>query len=218
MKNKKVKTMLAVAAAVAGSGICLAVKHGRKKGAADTGTGGSVLEEEGLTEEKVKKYLLRLFQLYEDNEFDELADFSGNGNGVREYAADNYSGQIFPYIKENMKDVMMLEGDDGTGKEPFDMTDELFCCPACLIGCEINELFSDRFTLCLENEIWMLENGEFASVYCVSIGKDGGRLSYRFLDTYIRNPGDIPICFSDLESGFTGIIEALKKGWKPELP
>ena len=162
MKNKKVKTMLAVAVAaavaVAGSGICFAVKHGRKKGAADTGTGGSVLEEEGLTEEKVKKYLLRLFQLYEDNEFDELADFSGNGNGVREYAADNYSGQIFPYIKEYMKDVMMLEGDDGAGKEPFDMTDELFCCPACLIG------------------------------------------------------------FSDLESGFTGIIEALKKGWKPELP
>ena len=64
----------------------------------------------------------------------------------------------------------------------------------------------------------MLENGEFASVYCVSIGKDGGRLSYRFLDTYIRNPGDIPICFADLESGFTRIIEALKEGWKPELP
>lgn len=117
-----------------------------------------------------------------------------------------------------MKDVMMLEGDDGTGNEPFDMTDELFCYPACLIGCEIKELFSDRFVLCLENEIWMLENGEFASVYCVSIGKDGGRLSYRFLDTYIRNPGDIPICFADLESGFTRIIEALKEGWKPELP
>ena len=64
----------------------------------------------------------------------------------------------------------------------------------------------------------MLENGEFASVYCVSIGKDGGRLSYRFVDTYIKNPGDIRICFEDLESGFTQIIKALEEERKPELP
>lgn len=117
-----------------------------------------------------------------------------------------------------MKEVMIMEGDDGTGNEPFDMTDVLFCYPACMIACEIKEFFSDRFVLCLENEIWILENGEFASVHCVSIGKDGGRLTYRFLDTYIRNPGDIPICFDDLESGFTQIIKALEEGRKPELP
>ena len=66
--------------------------------------------------------------------------------------------------------------------------------------------------------MWILENGEFASVYCVSIGKDGGRLSYRFVDTCIKNPGDIPICFEDLESGFAEIIEAEKEGREPYLP
>ena len=221
MKNKKVKAMLSAAAlvAAAGSGICCAVKHGRRKKEEDMTANEPVPHEEGLTEEKVREYLLRLFRLYEDSEFDDLAEFiQDSESDPREYAADNYSGQLFPYIKKNMKDVMILEGDDGTGKEPFSMTDELFCCPACEIGCVINELFSDSFALCLESEIWMLENGEFASVYCVSLGKDGGRISYRFLDTYIKNPGDIPICFDDLESRFTGIIKALEAGRMPELP
>ena len=220
MKNKKVKTMLSALAVVAaaGSGICCAVKHGRKKKTADMAADEAALHEEGLTEEKVREYLLHLFRLYEDSEFDDLAEFLDDGSDPREYAADNYSSQLFPYIKRNMKDVMMMEGDDGTGKEPFAMTDVLFCYPACKIGCEIEELFSDNFVLCLESEIWMLENGEFASVYCVSIGKDGGRLSYRFVDTYIKNPGDIRICFEDLESGFAQIIKALEEGRKPELP
>ena len=215
MKHKKIAA--ALSAAVAGAAVFGRIRYaaGKRKPKAER---ENDVQKERLTEGEVREYLLRLFRLYEDSEFDDFAEFSGEGSEPGEYAADNYASQLFPYIKENMKDVMMLEGDDGTGNEPVDMTDELFCYPACLIGCEIKELFSDRFVLCLENEIWMLENGEFASVYCVSIGKDGGRLSYRFLDTYIRNPGDIPICFADLESGFTRIIEALKEGWKPELP
>ena len=215
MKHKKIAA--ALSAAVAGAAVFGRIRYaaGKRKPKAER---ENDVQKERLTEGEVREYLLRLFRLYEDSEFDDFAEFSGEGSEPGEYAADNYSEQLFPYIKKNMKDVMMLEGDDGTGNEPFDMTDELFCYSACLIGCEIKELFSDRFVLCLENEIWMLENGEFASVYCVSIGKDGGRLSYRFLDTYIRNPGDIPICFADLESGFTRIIEALKEGWKPELP
>ncbi len=215
MKHKKIAA--ALSAAVAGAAVFGRIRYaaGKRKPKAER---ENDVQKERLTEGEVREYLLRLFRLYEDSEFDDFAEFSGEGSEPGEYAADNYASQLFPYIKENMKDVMMLEGDDGTGNEPFDMTDELFCYLACLIGCEIKELFSDRFVLCLENEIWMLENGEFASVYCVSIGKDGGRLSYRFLDTYIRNPGDIPICFADLESGFTRIIEALKEGWKPELP
>ena len=96
--------------------------------------------EEGLTEEKVRESLLRLFRLYEDCEFDDLAEFLGAGSDPREYAAENYAAQIFSYIKKNMKDVMILEGDDGTGKEPFSMTDALFCCPACMISCRIEEL------------------------------------------------------------------------------
>lgn len=173
MKNKKVKTMLSALAVVAaaGSGICCAVKHGRKKKTADMAADEAALHEEGLTEEKVREYLLHLFRLYEDSEFDDLAEFLDDGSDPREYAADNYSSQLFPYFKKNMKHVMMLEGDDGTGKEPFAMTDVLFCYPACKIGCEIRELFSDNFVLCLESEMWMLENGEFASVYCVSMGK-----------------------------------------------
>ncbi len=98
-----------------------------------------------------------LIRLYEDSEFDDSAEFLGNGSDPREYEAENYSSQLFPYIKRNMTDVMM-EGDDGTGKEPFAMTDVLFCYPACKIGCEIRELFSDNFVLCLESEMWILEN------------------------------------------------------------
>ena len=149
---------------------------------------------------------------------DDLAEFLGDGSDPREYAAENYSGQLFLYLKRNMTDVMILEGDDGTGKEPFSMTDELFYYPACMISCQIEELLSDNFTLCLENEIWMLENGEFASVYCVSLTNGIGRLSYRFLDTYIKNPWDIPVSFDDLENSFAKIAEAVEEGRAAELP
>ena len=162
--------------------------------------------------------LLPRFRLYEDCEFDDLAEFLGDGSDPREYAAENYSGQLFLYLKRNMTDAMILEGDDGTGKEPFSMTDELFHYPACMISCRIEELLSDNFTLCLENEIWMLENGEFASVYCVSLTNGTGRLSYRFLDTYIKNPWDIPVSFDDLESSFAKIAEAVEEGRAAELP
>ena len=215
MKHKKIAA--ALSAAVAGAAVFGRIRYAAGKRKPKTERENDV-QKERLTEGEVREYLLRLFRLYEDSEFDDFAEFSGEGSEPGEYAADNYSEQLFPYIKENMKDVMMLEGDDGTGKEPFAMTDVLFCYPACKIGCEIRELFSDNFVLCLESEMWILENGEFASVYCVSIGKDGGRLSYRFVDTYIKNPGDIPICFEDLESGFTEIIEAEKEGRKPYLP
>lgn len=220
MKHKKAKAIFSVLAviAAAGSGICCAVRHGRKKMTEAVTVDEPVMHEEGLTEEKVREYLLRLFWLYEDSEFDDLVEFLGDGSEPREYAADNYSGQLFPYLKKNMKDVMMLEGDDGTGKEPFSVTNVLFSYPACMISCEIMELFSDSFGLCLESEIWLLENGEFASVYRVSLAKDGGRISYRFLDTYIKNQGDIPICFDDLESSFAKIIEAVEEGREPELP
>ena len=215
MKHKKVAA--ALSAAVAGAAVLGGIHYVSGKRKPKEGQEPDI-QEEGLTEGQVWECFLRLFRLYEESEFDDLAELLGDGSEPREYAADNYSSQLFPYIKRNMTDVMMLEGDDGTGKEPFAMTDVLFCYPACKIGCEIRELFSDNFVLCLESEMWILENGEFASVYCVSIGKDGGRLSYRFVDTYIKNPGDIPICFEDLESGFTEIIEAEKEGRKPYLP
>ena len=219
MKNNKAKAaFVAALAAAAGSGICCALKHGRKKKMPDMAADEAALHEEGLTEEKLREYLLRLFRLYEDSEFDDIAEFLGVGSEPREYAADNYSSQLFPYIKKNMKDVMIMEGDDGTGKEPFSMTDVLFDYPVCMIGCEIRELFSDNFALCLESEIWMLENGEFASVYCVGIGNGRERLTYRFLDTYIKNPEDISVCFDDLETGFTQIIEAVEEGREPEFP
>ncbi len=121
MKNKKVRTMLSALAVVAaaGSGICCALKHGRTKKGTDVAVDEPVPDEEALTEEKVREYLLRLFRLYEDSEFDDLAEFLCDGSEPREYAADNYSGQLLPYFKKNMKDVMVMEGDDGTGKEPF---------------------------------------------------------------------------------------------------
>ncbi len=215
MKHKKVAA--ALSAAVAGASVLAGILYAAGKRKPKKGREPD-LQEEGLTEGKLRECLLRLFRLYEDSEFGDSAEFLGNGSDPGEYEAENYSSQLFPYIKRNMKDVMMMEGDDGTGKEPFAMTDVLFCYPACKIGCEIRELFSDNFVLCLQSEMWILENGEFASVYCVSIGKDGGRLSYRFVDTCIKNPGDIPICFEDLESGFAEIIEAEKEGREPYLP
>ena len=77
MRNKKVKAMLSAAAlvAAAGSGICCAVKHGIRKKEEDMIANEPVPHEEGLTEEKVREYLLRLFRLYEDSEFDDLAEF-----------------------------------------------------------------------------------------------------------------------------------------------
>ena len=225
MKNKKVKTMLSAAVMMiaAGSGIFCAWKAGRKKKTENTEIKEPVFDEEGLaeeklTEEKLRECLLRLFGLYEDSEFDDLVEFLGDGSNPREYAAENYAAQIFPYIKKNMKDVMMMAGDDGTGKEPFYMTDELFYYPACIIGSRIRELYTDRFAMCRESEIWILENGEFASVHSVSLRKGSGRITYRFLDTYISEPGDIPICFDDLESGFSQIIEAEEEGRAAELP
>ncbi len=77
------------------------------------------LAEEKLTEEKLRECLLRLFGLYEDSEFDDLAEFLGDGSDPREYAAENYAAQLFPYIKKNMKDVMMMAGMTVRGKNRF---------------------------------------------------------------------------------------------------
>ncbi len=76
MGKKKVKTMLSAAAVMiaVGSGIGCAWKAGRKKKMAEDRTDVSDLEE-GLTEEKVRESLLRLFRLYEDSEFDDLVEF-----------------------------------------------------------------------------------------------------------------------------------------------
>jgi len=110
MKHKKAKAIFSALAviAAAGSGICCAVRHGRKKMTEAVAVDEPVMHEEGLTEEKVREYLLRLFWLYEDSEFDNLVEFLGDGSEPREYAADNYSEQLFLYLKKNMKDVMIL--------------------------------------------------------------------------------------------------------------
>ena len=107
MKNKKVKTMLSAAAMMiaAGSGIFCAWKAGRKKKTEDTEIKEAVFDEERLTEEKLRECLLRLFGLYEDSEFDDLVEFLGDGSNPREYAADNYASQLYPYIKKNMKEI-----------------------------------------------------------------------------------------------------------------
>ena len=99
MEKKKVKIMLSAAAVMtaAGSGIFCAWKAGKKKKMAEVRADAPDLEE-GLTEEKVRESLLRLFRLYADSEFDDLAEFLGDGSNPREYAAENYSGQLFLYL------------------------------------------------------------------------------------------------------------------------
>lgn len=124
MKHKKVAAALSAAVAVVAvlGGIRYAAGKRKPKEVRKPD-----IQEEGLTEGQVRECLLRLFWLYEDSEFDDLAELLGDGSEPREYAADSYSEQLFPYIKEGMKEVMIMEGDDGTGNEPFDMTDVLFC-------------------------------------------------------------------------------------------
>ena len=86
MKNKKVKTILSAAVMMiaAGSGICCVWKAGRKKKTENTEIKEAVFDEEGLTEEKLRECLLRLFGLYEDCEFDDLVEFLGDGSNPRE--------------------------------------------------------------------------------------------------------------------------------------
>ena len=121
MKHKKVAA--ALSAAVAGASVLAGIRYavGKRKPKAEPET---AIQEEGLTEGKLRECLLCLFRLYEDSEFDDSAEFLGDGGDPGEYEAENYSSQLFPYIKRNMKDVMMMEGDDGTGKEPFAITTE----------------------------------------------------------------------------------------------
>ena len=118
MKHKKVAA--ALSAAAAGAAVLGGIRYAAGKRKPKEGREPDI-QEEGLTEGKLRECLLRLFRLYEDSEFDDSAEFLGDGSDPREYEAENYSSQLFPYIKRNMKDVMMMEGDDGTGKEPFAM-------------------------------------------------------------------------------------------------
>ena len=111
MKHKKVAA--ALSAAVAGAAVLGGIHYVSGKRKPKEGQEPDI-QEEGLTEGQVRECFLRLFRLYEDSEFDDLAELLGDGSEPREYAADNYSSQLFPYIKKSMKEVMMMEGDDGT--------------------------------------------------------------------------------------------------------
>ena len=85
MKHKKVAA--ALSAAVAGASVLAGIRYavGKRKPKAEPET---AIQEEGLTEGKLRECLLRLFRLYEDSEFDDSAEFLGDGSEPREYEAD----------------------------------------------------------------------------------------------------------------------------------
>lgn len=84
MKHKKVAA--ALSAAVAGTAVLGGIRYAAGKRKPKEGQEPEV-QEEGLTEGQVRECFLRLFRLYEDSEFDDLAEFLGDGNEPREYAA-----------------------------------------------------------------------------------------------------------------------------------
>lgn len=157
-------------------------------------------KEECKEKEKLKEQFLHFFELYEEDEFESFSDFwREDGTDLRECAADYYAEGLYPYIKENMKMVPSMEGDDGKGQKPFIMTDELFYEPACLICRQPCEDICDGFRLAREMEIWLLESGKFVVVTCIYFEKDGWQLTCRFQDRVIQKPSDIPITLEDLE-------------------
>ena len=193
MKKKQIAAMLGVIAV--GAVAAHSIKKQRK--------GEETMQENKLTEQQVKENLLRLFNLYEYGEFDSFEEFmTEDEQDLREYAADHYAEELYPYIIENMREVNHMEGDDGEGNEPFYMTEELFYVPACKIYSDISEATYDRFELILQLEIWMLEDGRFAVVTCFDFNKDGWNLVYRVLDKFIEKKEDLPVSFEDLELGF----------------
>lgn len=209
MKNRILKAFLAAA----GTAACGAAGYaaGRKEKTEPSDRPGSasgvshVKDVSGgknmLTEDKVRRCLLNLFWMYDYDEFWHFRDCSCDDSDLRDCAAGYYAPVLYRFMKKNMKTVFKLEGSDGTGQEPFDISDRLFIIPACRICSGPQDMVFDRFELILSREIWILEDGRTASVYCLDFERDGHKLVYRFLDKYIRMPGDISVSFEELEDG-----------------
>lgn len=165
--------------------------------------------QENMEIEKLKEQFLYLFQLYEDWEFESFVDFvEDESDDLKKCAASYFAERLYSYVKKNMKMIYSMDGDDGTGKKPFYMSDELlFCEPACQIWSQQEEEFVENFYLARGIEIWLLENGKFVVVTCIFFEKDGWQLIWRFQDRVIQNVSDIPVPFEDLETGLLQLIQ-----------
>lgn len=214
MRNKIIRAFLAAAGATVCGVVGYAAGKGRRESGINRKTNGRSVSDAGdvsskstLTEDKVRRCLLNLFWMYDYDEFWHFRDCGCDDSDLRDCAAGHYAPVLYRYMKKNMKTVYKIDGDDGTGCEPFDMTGHLFYVPACRICSGPEEMVSDRFHLSLDREVWLLEDGRAASVYCMEFEKDGWRLVYRFLDKYIRMPGDIAVSFEELEEGLVHMME-----------
>ena len=193
-KQLKGKLMMAAAAA-ASAGAFYAWKRGKKKAEGDNpedSCGG-----DGITMDKLKEYLSRLFSLYADGE---CACEENGGQDLWKQNAEYYAEMLYPYIKDSMGKALKVERTDG--KEPFNMTDELFTVPASRIYSEPVGKFHISYQVLWEMELWMLEDGRFALVDFLSINKDGEEFTYRHLDRYVSEDKDIPFAFKDLVTRF----------------
>lgn len=173
--------------------------------------GGISIKESQLDENKVRRCLLNLFWMYDYGEFKKFRGCTNDDTDLREYAAGYYAPALYEYMQGNMETVFKMDGDDGTGKEPFEMSDTLFYAPACRICSVPEEVVADCFWLLQEKEVWMLEDGRTAAVYCLSFEKDGWQLIYRFLDKFIQMPGDMTVPFGELECGLVRMMGLCKK-------
>ncbi len=210
MRRKAAAVFMMAAGTATAMGAVLYAGKGKKKKREEDKLEDSQVKS-GITEEKLKEYLSRLFQIYGQGEcgFEE-----GQERNLWEQEAGYYAELLYPYVKGHMETAFKMEGDDGYGNEPFNMTDELFYLPACRIYCEPVESVFDKFDLERGQELWMQEDGRFAVVNCMSIDKDGWKLTYRFIEGYVRGYSDIPFDFEDLETGLFRLSEEAEE--KPQ--
>lgn len=218
MKSKIAKALLAAGTAactIAGYTACSRKKtvpgNAQEKDGSEAPLKNDISAEKNvMTEERARRCLLNLFWMYDYEEFWHFDDYGMDDRDLRDCAAGFYAPVLYRFMKQHMKITYKMDGDDGTGHEPFEMSDRLFYVPACMICSRPEEMVSDRFGILLKKEVWILEDGRAASVYCMNFEKDGWKAVYRFLDKYIRDPGDMPVPFEELEEGLVHMMQAVE--------
>lgn len=206
MKKKDLATLMMTAAG--GIALWRFISHSSEKREERENSARDSRAENRLSEEKLKQYLLHLFRLSSDRDKDSFNN--GEIDGWKQ-EAENYAKLLHPYFKRNMETVYKMEGDDGFGNEPFNMTDELFHLPACRIYGEPMEQVYDNFAFEWGQELWMLVDGQFAVADYIKFEKGGWSLTSRIVDKFVKKPDDIPFNFEDLELEFGRILEGMEE-------
>ncbi len=162
----------------------------------------------GMTEAKLKEYLCRLFKLYADGR---CARKENTESCWWERDAGYFAELLYPYVRENMKTVLKMEGADGCEDDDFGCIEKLFGHPACQIYREPIQSFYFNIDLSWEMELWMLEDGQFAVVNFIAANEGGRKVTCRLLDRYVREYRDIPFAVEDLKTGLALLAKEGKR-------